>query len=148
MLNKPMTAGIMVIPPIMYVLPKVKRALPITGSIPMQAIRRPIQPIMSPLMMLLVEREAIIVRPNAAIKKRSCAPKLNAHLAMTGAKKSRARLPTIPPQKDDTADSTNASCARPYFVISKPSIAVAAAAAVPGVLIRIAEIDPPNIEPQ
>ena len=114
----------------------------------MQARTKPTHPIIRPLSTLLAVREAIIVRPNRAIINRSWGPNWNANRARGGARNSSAMTLRMPPQKEEIADSTNASCGFPFSVIAYPSIAVAAAALVPGVLIKMAEMEPPNMEPQ
>lgn len=70
------------------------------------------------------------------------------NLPIGGARKNNAIAPAIPPQKDAMHASCNASPPRPFLVIGKPSIVVAAEAGVPGVLSRQAEILPPYVEPQ
>jgi len=91
------------------VLPKVKRMLPWTGSMPIQAKTRPTQPIIKPLSTLLAVKEAMMVRPKRAIMNLSWGPNWKAKRANGGAKNSRATTLRIPPQKEDIADSTRAS---------------------------------------
>jgi len=51
----------------------------------------------------------------------------------------------MPPKKEDVIAVPRASPALPFFAISCPSIAVADAEGVPGMLSSMAEIDPPVI---
>ena len=117
-LNRPMTAGIMVMPPIKKWLPKVNRAWPCMGSMPMQATTRPTQPIIRPFSTSLVDRDAMMVRPNRAIMNFSWGPNWKANLARGGARKMRASTLTMPPQKEATDASTSAAWDLPLAVMA------------------------------
>ena len=67
--------------------------------------------------------------------------------ASIGAMKIRARALTMPPTKEAMVAMSKARRDSPRAVRAGPSSMVAAAAAVPGVRIRMAEMEPPYMEP-
>ena len=97
--------------------------------------------------MLLPLTDAIIDNPNNANAKYSGAPKLNATLLICGEKNSRQSALTTPPKVDATNAISNAFKGCPFFAMGYPSKRVAQAPFVPGVLIKIALIEPPKFEP-
>ena len=91
------------------------------------------------------EIDAIAVSPKIAIKKYSAGPNNNATSAKGGANKSKTKPLIKPPKTLAKVEILIAWIALPFFVSSKPSIAEAAGAEVPGALIKIAENEPPYI---
>lgn len=67
----------------------------------------------------------------------------SAQLASTGERNISTIMLSVPPLKEENVAALNASPAFPCFVSSYPSMAVAAAAGVPGILSKIAVIEPP-----
>lgn len=108
-------------------------------------IINPNPPEISPFVIDLVLAPAIIVNPNIDNQKYSAGPNFNASVANVGANKYKDIELRIPPIKEAMTAVPKAFPAFPFNVSSYPSIAVAAAAGVPGVRISIADIDPPKI---
>ena len=106
MANRPMSTGMVSIPPSMRLIPKVKRLTPSMGSMPMQEISSPTKPISRPLIWDFPPTLAIIVSPKRARAKYSAGPNFSAKLAMGGAANSRTAQLNRPPMVE--ADS--ASC--------------------------------------
>ena len=75
--------------------------------------------------------------------KYSAGPKRMAHVANNGANSTSPKMDRVPPTKDAIADIARAGPARPFFVISYPSMAVTTADAVPGTLSRMVLIEFP-----
>ena len=98
--------------------------------------------------MLLPLTEAITDSPNTARAKYSGAPKWMAILLICGAKNRRHNALTSPPKVDAARAMSRAFLVFPFFDRGYPSSRVAAAAFVPGVLIRIAVMEPPKFEPK
>ena len=129
-------------------IPKVNLGFPSIGSIPIVDIINPNPPEISPFVIDFVLAPAIIVNPNIDSQKYSAGPNFNARVARVGANKYNEIELSIPPIKEAITAVPKAFPAFPCTVSSYPSIAVAAAAGVPGVRISIADIDPPKIAPQ
>ena len=68
-------------------------------------------------------------------------------LAKGGANNARHITPTIPPTNDDIQLIDIAKSPLPLFAIGYPSNVVATADGVPGVLIKIADHEPPKMAP-
>ena len=84
-----------------------------------------------------------MVRPKTANITVSCVLNFKEKFASAGAIVRSAINPMIVPQKEAVADSIRASVPWPSRAIACPSHPVAAADGVPGVLTRIAEMEPP-----
>ncbi len=87
----------------------------------------------------------IKVIPRSTRANNSGAPNFSANFAIIGETSTRQRRLIIPPIKEDITATPIASPALPFFANSCPSSAVADADGVPGILRRIADIDPPVI---
>ena len=96
----------------------------------------------------LLETPAMIVRPKMPSQNFSADMNFSASCASSGEKKYSEMQLSRPPQKELQQAVASALPARPCSVIWYPSIAVAADAGVPGVWMRMAEIDPPKMAPQ
>ena len=81
--------------------------------------------------------------PKTARAKYSGALNRRAKLARIGAKKVRQRAVKVPPMPEATVAMPIALPANPFWAMGYPSKTVAAAAGVPGVLIRMEAIPPP-----
>ena len=68
-------------------------------------------------------------------------------LAKGGANNARHITPTIPPTNDDIQLIDIAKSPLPLLAIGYPSNVVATAEGVPGVLIKIADHEPPKMAP-
>ncbi len=75
--------------------------------------------------------------------KNSGGPNFRPILAIWGERKVMIMAPVIPPKKDATVDIPMAFPANPFWDRGYPSKRVAAAEGVPGVLMRMPDIDPP-----
>ena len=125
------------------VIPKIKRLVPLMGSIPTQETSNPSIPAISPLIWFLPLMLEMIVRPNRASAKNSGAAKLRAKLEIFFATRISTSALTTPPKTEAFSAMSSAVPAFPAWARGYPSSAVAAEAAVPGVLIRIAVMEPP-----
>lgn len=148
MANKPIRTGRRGNPVIRLGILKEKRAYPVIGSSPIVAIRRPKKPAINPLTSDFPETLAIMVRPNIIRAKYSSGPNLRANRANCGAINIKQKVEIIPPVVDAIVAIPIAFPASPFWANGYPSSTVAAADGVPGIEIRIADIDPPYIAPQ
>ncbi len=89
----------------------------------------------------------ITLRPKIASAKYSTGPNSSAKPEMRGDMKIMTAQPMMPPMNDEKSDIAIALPAIPFLHIGYPSRIVAAAAGVPGVRIRIAEMAPPYMAP-
>ena len=110
---------------------------------PTVEISMPTAPETRPLPMLSALITAMVDRPNRQSQKFSGPPNLRAKRAREAARKSRKKLPTIPPKEEDSREVYSASSARPAWHRGQPSKVVATEEGVPGVQIRMAEFAPP-----
>ena len=81
--------------------------------------------------------------PATAIQKISAGPRKREARASGGVKNTSTRAPNAPPTVPANSEVYSASWAWPCWVKGVPSRVVQAAPEVPGVLIRMAEIEPP-----
>ena len=111
---------------------------------PIVAIIKPSTAPISPLITFLEEMLVTMLRPNIARAKYSAAPNFRANLLSSGAVHSSITALNRPPNVDAMVEIL---MARPgwcsFVAMGYPSNTVAAEFAVPGVLIRIAVMDPP-----
>ena len=98
---------------------------------------------MMPLVRLLPETPAMMVIPNRQTIKYSAVPSIAEIFATWGPRNSSTRAEKIPPKVEAYRAIFSAALVRPCLDRGWPSIMVAAAWGVPGVLIRMAETDPP-----
>ncbi len=122
---------------------KVKRGYPVIPSIPTNARLIPNPPVRTPLARLFPLIEAMIESPKTARRKNSGALNRRASFASWGEISHKAMTLTTPPIKEETVEIPKARPLSPRLENSYPSKMVAAAAGVPGVRRRIAEIEPP-----
>ena len=115
---------------------------------PTDAIRIPKQPLMIPFNRLSPLTEAITESPKIASAKYSGAPKFIAIFPIWGAKNNSQHALISPPTVDAVSAVLSAFPGNPFRQQGYPSKSVAAAAFVPGVLIKIALIEPPKLEPK
>jgi len=123
--------------------PKVNLGVPIMGSRPTVIIISPRIPEINAFTIEVWPKLQIRVIPSRTRAKSSGAPNLSAALAIKGEARARQTSPNIPPKKEEVTAVPSALPPIPFFVISCPSIAVADAEGVPGILRSIAEKDPP-----
>jgi hypothetical protein len=90
---------------------------------------------------------AITLNPIRVIPTYSSALNLKAIPAIRGAARERIITLINPPSAEETVEIPIASPARPCWQSGYPSKLVAMAEGVPGILIKIAEIDPPYTAP-
>ena len=129
-------------------IPNEKRMHPLTESIPIIDTKIPnIAPII-PFATFPFDTLAMIERPKIAMQKYSGGPNNLVIFAILGAANSNTNALNVPPTNDAYNAIVNAFSGLPFFVIGYPSRSVAAFAGVPGVLIRIAVIEPPYVPPQ
>ena len=118
------------------------RMSPESGSMPIMAISSPRQAEMQPFNKAPSAREATMVKPKKPRAKYSGALKSSAKLASCGATVVKTKQENTPPIKDAQVVISRAFRDCPFSVSLGPSSMVAAAAAVPGVLTKIAVILP------
>ena len=119
---------------------------PITAT-PIIDINKPRQAPINDLMLSPSANVEINVRPKIANQKYSVGPNFREMLAKGGANNARHITPTIPPTNDDIQLIDIAKSPLPLFAIGYPSNVVATADGVPGVLIKIADHEPPKMAP-
>ena len=141
--KRPITTAIRSSPAVRSNTPNSKRGMPMMGSVPISARKRPMTPIRSPLTMLSVETAAMQVSAMTISAKTSIEPKRTATRASCGAAAISSAQERSPPSTEAEVAQPSASPARPARAMGKPSSVVAAACGVPGVLMRMAEIEPP-----
>jgi hypothetical protein len=88
------------------------------------------------------DRAETVVIPRSAKANISAGPKLSAMLARSGDRNISAKADIMPPKADPMIEARSARRARPARDSAKPSMVVAAAAAVPGMLRQMAVIEP------
>ena len=98
--KRPMMAGMKLIPVSRMLLPKLKRAVLVRGSIPTVARPRPIIPERRDLKTDFVPMEAIAVIPSTASAKYSGGPNSRANSARGGAIRIRTIVPKRPPMAE------------------------------------------------
>jgi hypothetical protein len=128
-------------------MPKKLGSSPEIGSVPIVAMINPSKPDISPLRRFSDVKVTILANPITARIKYSAGPNFNANAANTGAMSNNIIVENTPPVKLATTETFRATPAFPILVSGYPSKAVVAAAGVPGVESKIAEIDPPYIAP-
>ena len=117
MANRPMSTGMVSMPPCMRLMPKVKRLTPSMGSIPTQEISRPTKPMSRPLIWDLPPTLAMMVRPKRARAKYSLGPNFRAKAAMGGAAKSSTIQLNSPPMVEAERASCRALRPWPFLAI-------------------------------
>ena len=130
-----------------FLMPKVKRGRPSMGARPTMERAMPRAPANRPFIMLVPDSTPIRLRENRVIMKYSYAPKCSANRAREGARKVSTAQLKIVPRKENTTPTPRALLASPFAAIGAPSKVVATDAGVPGMLIRMAEIKPPEMPP-
>ena len=100
-----------------------------------------------PLTRDLPERLEISVREKMATAKYSAGPNFRAKSAMMGEMNTSTRMPNTVPRKENTVPTPSALYAWPFLARGLPSKQVATEAGVPGMLMRIAAIRPPDTAP-
>ena len=130
-------------PPDSCRFPKANRTTPLTLSCPTSAIKIPTMPPIRPLMMLSPEILAMMLSPKNVMQKYSGGPKVCATRAMAGEAKRQISALTMPPKNEAYSAICSAFKDFPCNVMGYPSSVVAALAGVPGVLIKIAVMEPP-----
>ena len=120
---------------------------PPTTATPIIDINNPMQAPIKDFILSPSAKVEIKVKPKIASQKYSVGPNFKDTLAKGGANKARQITPTVPPTKEDMQLIDIARSPLPFFAIGYPSKVVATAEGVPGVLIKIADQDPPKIAP-
>ena len=100
-----------------FALPKVKRAVPSIGAIPMKQNTSPKRPARRPLIIFPEERIATIVRAKKQIPKFSTGVNFSATSASIGAKKDRIKNENSDPRKEKTMPTPSAFIASPFCAI-------------------------------
>ena len=130
-------------PPVMSLLPKVKRACAWMPSRPICAVNRPRKPISQPLSGSFPVRLPDISTPSRPSQKNSKAWNLSAASASSGVSAARQTTPNRDPATEPVVAMPMARPARPWRASACPSRQAAALAAVPGMLSKIAVRLPP-----
>jgi hypothetical protein len=141
--KSPITAGTKLMPDCRTNVPKVKRGKPESRSDPIVLMNRPMAPASRPLIMLPLASVPMTVSPNTASMKYSGGPNFRDKSDKGGDMNSSAKALAEPPTTDEKVATLSALLNSPFWVSTKPSIAVAAEAEVPGVCSNMAAKDPP-----
>ena len=119
--RRPIIIGIMPMPPVISVLPKVKRGKPAGLPSPTQATSRPSISVMSPLSGRSEVMNTAQVRPSSTSQKYSKELKLSANSASAGEATMSTAVPKSPPTAENTSPAPSASSASPFRVSAKAS---------------------------
>jgi hypothetical protein len=122
--------------------------VPEIESIPTVAMARPNTSEMRPLTAESDTIDDVATKANRASAKNSAGPKFAEKSANLGARKTTTTEATIPPTKAPIAAVARACGARPDWAILCPSKVEAMADAWPGVFIRMAIVESPNMPPK
>ena len=87
------------------------------------------------------------IRPHTISEKYSAGPNCKAIAASGGAATTISRVATLPAKNEPSAAMPSAGPARPWRAIWCPSMVVTTADASPGMLTRMAVVDPPYWAP-
>ena len=117
----PIIIGIMPMPPVISVLPKVKRGKPAGLPRPTQATSRPSSSVTSPSSGRSDVMNTAQVSPSSTSQKYSNELKLSAKSASAGAATISTTVPNRPPTAENTRPAPSASSAWPLRVIAKAS---------------------------
>ena len=128
--------------------PKLKRSVPEMESMPTVAKPRPRTRAARPLTAESETTEEVAMKAKIARAKNSAGPKFAEKSASAGARKTTRQAATMPPMKAPIAAVASACGARPSLAILWPSKVEAIADACPGVFIRMAMVESPNMPPK
>src|SRR5690625_4890108 len=143
MTKTPNNIGVNEIPDINSVMPKVKRVAPVILDMPTMANNIPKQHEIKPLGMLFPAMVPITVYAKISKKSFSMGPAFSDNTEMGAATKINTRVAKASPVTEANSEVSRALPALPLSVNACPSCAVRKEAAAPGVLIKIAEMEPP-----
>ena len=146
--KSPMTATMKLKPPISSVLPKVRRSLPVTMSIPTAAMMKPRRVLTTDFTGDIPPKDTKALKVNIMTAKVSGGPNINVNSATMGAAKVRISVATMAPKKWEQKAVVRASQALPFLAMGYPSKQVATDHGSPGMLNRIEVITPPKSAPQ
>ncbi|CAB4931815.1 unannotated protein [freshwater metagenome] len=124
------------------------REAPDGPSIPITAKVRPISSAVNPLRAESETTAEVAMKANTASARYSAGPKLVANDASVGAKNTTRVVATIPPMNAPMAEVAKACGALPFLAIRWPSNVPAMAVLLPGVFIRMPEMESPNRPPK
>ena len=127
--------------------PKVMRSSPVSRSVPTVESSTPTR-IMA--IALRIEPRASTTaktRPMTMSEKYSVGPKISASLVSGAPSAAMTRVATVPAKNEPMAAMPSATPARPWRAIWWPSSAVTTEVASPGMLTRIAVVEPPYWAP-
>jgi len=115
--KSPMATATNSIPPSRYVVPKVKRASPVTGSSPTVPM---ISPTTAIIRDLTIEPPVTLLRttnPQTIREKYSAGPNARAASARGGARKTIPKIARVPAMKEPMAHMARAAPALPFWAI-------------------------------
>lgn len=124
-------------------MPKSKRMSPVIGSLPTTPTNSPIRPAIRPFTIL--PRDTATTQASAIMvsAKNSGGPNLSENVANGPAISIRTIAENVPPMNEASVAQPIARPGCPLMAMGYPSRAVAADCGVPGMLMRMAEIEPP-----
>ena len=128
-------------------MPKVRRACPLTASMPTRPMVSPSTSAMKPRNREAPSTAVTETKASSMIARYSGAPSETANVAISGAKKTSSVVPMVPATKEPMAAVARAGAALPALAIRLPSMAVTTEDDSPGVLSRIEVVDPPYMPP-
>ena len=129
------------------IMPNVRRGRPSEGSADMMAISMPMTPASRPLAMFFSEEVTITTIPTNANRNISAGPNFSAIWALGLMISSAISAAITPPTQDAVNEIPSANVALPCCASGKPSMVVAPAPVVPGVLNKMAGMEPPYWHP-
>ena len=115
--NRPIIATGNEMPSIRNSLPKVKRGVAVTTSMPMKATSTPSTLAVRPFIKEPSLKVAITVSPHSAIIRYSLGPRARITGRISGIHKARKIAPMIPPSNAPVAEAARARLAWPFWVI-------------------------------
>ncbi len=128
--------------------PAVKRWVPVIWSIPTKDSVIPISSAQRPRIALSETTAEIAMKAKTASARYCGGPKLVASPASSGTVKTTTTVASRPPMNAPIAEVASACGARPDSAIRWPSKVEAIAVELPGVFIRMPEIESPNRPPK
>ena len=146
--NRPISTGIISMPDRRLACPNVRRATPAIGSCPIHASRRPIRPEIIVVRICSVSSTISMLSPRNVMANMSPLPKARAALLRGVASRNMTSAENRPPIAEASSATPRALPASPRCAIGYPSKVVGADEGTPGILNRIAVIEPPVIDEQ
>ncbi len=128
-------------------IPSVRRSWPVSRSVPTVESNRPSTTMITALSTEPRASTIASPRPNTIRPKYSAGPNSSASRVSGAPIAAMTSVATVPAKNEPSAAMPSALPALPCFAISCPSIAVTTAVTSPGMLTRMAVVEPPYCAP-